>query len=165
MRVRGKVSSIVFVDAFDFDARQCSLVNLAFSAGPFFTFLPRFWDLHPARVRAQNNEPVQPEDNLFRFLLAAPILAAAFWWFALTILSLLRDHSPWIPIASVSLVGYSVIEFDTVSTGYLTDTYNSRAASANASLSFLRATLSGILPLFGLSLGRTMQCSCLPVWR
>lgn len=36
--------------------------------------------------------------------------------------------------------------------GYLTDTYTSHAASANASLSFLRAVLSGILPLFGHSM-------------
>jgi hypothetical protein len=49
----------------------------------------------------------------------------------------------------LTLVGFSVVEFDTVLAGYLTDTYTSHAASANASLSFLRAVLSGVLPLFG----------------
>lgn len=140
---------IVFVEDFGFDARHCSLVNLAFSVGAIFTFLPRLYDWHLARARTQENKSLQPEDKLFGFLVAAPVLAIAFWWFGLSIPPLVKGKSPWIPIVPLSLVGYSVVEFDTVLTGYLTDTYNSRAGSANASLSFMRATLSGLLPLFG----------------
>jgi hypothetical protein len=140
---------VVFADAFNFDQRQCSLVNLAISFGVLFTFIPRLYDIRVSNHCRRNNIVAQPEDKIFGFLVAAPILAAAFWWFSLTIPPLVEGLSPWIPIASLSLVGFSVVEFDTVLAGYLTDTYTSHAASANASLSFLRAVLSGILPLFG----------------
>jgi hypothetical protein len=125
------------------------LVNLAISFGVLFTFIPRLYDIRVSNHCRRNNIVAQPEDKIFGFLVAAPILAAAFWWFSLTIPPLVEGLSPWIPIASLSLVGFSVVEFDTVLAGYLTDTYTSHAASANASLSFLRAVLSGILPLFG----------------
>jgi hypothetical protein len=140
---------VVFADAFNFNQRQCSLVNLAISFGVLFTIIPRLYDIRVSNHCRRNNIVAQPEDKIFGFLVAAPILAAAFWWFSLTIPPLVKGLSPWIPIASLSLVGFSVVELDTVLAGYLTDTYTSHAASANASLSFLRAVLSGILPLFG----------------
>ena len=140
---------VVFTDAFDFTPRQCSLVNLAISVGVLFTFLPRLYDMRVSNASLRNNIAAQPEDKLFGFLVAAPVLAIAFWAFGLTIAPLVNGLTPWIPIASLALVGFSVVEFDTVLAGYLTDTYTSHAASANASLSFLRAVLSGVLPLFG----------------
>lgn len=140
---------VVFADAYGFSPRQCSLVNLAIPVGVVFTFLPRLYDIKVSNQCRRNNVVAQPEDKIFGFLLAAPILATAFWWFGLTIPPLVTGLSPWIPIASLVLVGFSVVEFDTVLAGYLTDTYASHAASANASLSFLRAVLSAVLPLFG----------------
>lgn len=140
---------VVFADAYGFTPRQCSLVNLAIPVGVVFTFLPRLYDIKVSNHCKRNNIVAQPEDKIFGFLVAAPILAIAFWWFGVTIPPLVTGLSPWIPIASLTLVGFSVVEFGTVLAGYLTDTYTSHAASANASLSFLRAVLSGILPLFG----------------
>ena len=140
---------VVFADAFGFSPRQCSLVNLSISVGVLFTFLPRLHDIRVSNSCRRNNIAAQPEDKLFGFLVAAPVLAIAFWIFSLTIPPLVAGLTPWIPIASLALVGFSVVEFDTVLAGYLTDTYTSHAASANASLSFLRAVLSGVLPLFG----------------
>lgn len=140
---------VVFADAFDFAPRQCSLVNLAISVGVLNTFLPRLYDIRVSNRCRCNNVVAQPEDKIFGFLVAAPVLAIAFWWFGLTVPPLVNGLSPWIPIISLALVGFSVVEFDTVLAGYLTDTYTSHAASANASLSFLRAVLSGVLPLFG----------------
>jgi hypothetical protein len=49
----------------------------------------------------------------------------------------------------VAFVGFAAVEFDTVLAGYLTDVYNSHAASANAPMCFLRALMSGCYPLFG----------------
>jgi hypothetical protein len=139
---------VVFKAAFGFSLRQCSLVNLAIPVGVMFTFLPRLYDIRVSNdCRLKDIKP-QPEDKIFGFLIAAPILAVAFWWFGLTVPPMTTGLSPWVPIASLSLVGFSVVEFDTVLAGYLTDTYTSHAASANASLSFLRAVLSGVLPLF-----------------
>lgn len=143
---------VVFADAFGFTPRQCSLVNLAISVGVIFTFLPRLYDIRVSNICRRNNIVAQPEDKIFGFLVAAPILAVAFWWFGLTVPPMAKGLSPWIPIASLSLVGFAVVEFDSVLAGYLTDTYTSHAASANASLSFLRAVLSGVLPLFGHSM-------------
>lgn len=143
---------VVFADAFDFSPRQCALVNLALSVGVLFTLLPRLYDIRVSNMCRRNKIVAQPEDKIFGFLVAAPILAVAFWWFGLTIPPLTKGLSPWIPICSLALVGFCVVEFDTVLAGYLTDTYTSHAASANASLSFLRAVLSGILPLFGHSM-------------
>jgi hypothetical protein len=140
---------VVFADAFDFTPRQCSLVNLAVPVGVLFTFLPRLYDISVSNHCRRNNIVAQPEDKIFGFLVAAPILAIAFWWFGLTIPPLVKGLSPWIPIVSLTLVGFSVSEFDTVLAAYLTDTYTSHAASANASLSFLRVVLFGVLPLFG----------------
>jgi hypothetical protein len=140
---------VVFADVLNFTPRQCSLVNLAISIGVLFTFLPRLYDMRVSNACRRNNIATQPEDKLFGFLVAAPVLAIAFWAFGLTIPPLVNGLTPWIPIASLALVGFSVVEFDTVLAGYLTDTYTSHAASANASLSFLRAVLSGVLPLFG----------------
>lgn len=140
---------VVFADAFDFTPRQCSLVNLAISVGVLFTFLPRLYDIRVSNACRRNNIAAQPEDKLFGFLVAAPVLAIAFWLFGLTIPALVSGLTPWVPIASLAMVGFSVVEFDTVLAGYLTDTYTSHAASANASLSFLRAVLSGVLSLVG----------------
>lgn len=139
---------VVFADAFGFTPRQCSLANLSISVGVLFTFLPRLHDIRVSNACRRKNVAAQPEDKLFGFLVAAPVLAIAFWVFSLTISPLVTNLTPWIPIASLALVGFSVVEFDTVLAGYLTDTYTSHATSANASLSFLRAMLSGVLPLF-----------------
>jgi hypothetical protein len=140
---------VVFKTAFGFSLRQCSLVNLAIPVGVLFTFLSRLYDIRVSNDCRRRNIIAQPEDKIFGFLVAAPILAVAFWWFGLTVPPMTTGLSPWIPIASLALVGFSVVEFDTVLAGYLTDAYTSHAASANASLSFLRAVLSGVLPLFG----------------
>lgn len=140
---------VVFAETYGFTPRRCSLVNLAIPVGVVFTFLPRLYDIKVSNHCRRNDIVAQPEDKVFGFLVAAPMLAIAFWWFGLSIPALVTGLSPWVPIASLTLVGFSVVEFDTVLAGYLTDTYTSHAASANASLSFLRAVLSGILPLFG----------------
>ena len=144
-----EVFPVVYVDSYGFSARQCSLVTLSISVGVLFTFLPRLYDLRISNMCRRNNILAEPEDKIFGFLVGAPILAIAFWWFALTVPPLNVSLPPMVSIVSLALVGFSVVEFDTVLSGYLTDTYTSYAASANASLSFLRAVLSGILPVFG----------------
>jgi hypothetical protein len=116
---------VVFADAFDFTPRQCSLVNLAISFGVLFTFVSRLYDISASNHCRRNNIVAQPEDKIFGFLVAAPMLAVAFWWFGLTIPPLVKGLTPWILIASLALVGFSVVEFDTVLAGYLTDTYTS----------------------------------------
>ena len=86
---------------------------------------------------------------MFGFLIAAPILAGGLWWFAWTVPPMTRGLSPWVSISSLGLIGYSTVDIDSLLAGYLCDTYATHAASANAPMSFLRAILSGIFPLFG----------------
>lgn len=56
--------------------------------------------------------------------------------------------SPFVSIVSLVLVGGCTNEFDGILQGYLTDSYATYAASANAPLAFLRGILSGVFPLF-----------------
>ena len=100
--------------------------------------------------------PLEPEDKLFGFYVAAPVLAAGLWWFAWTVPPLVTGVSPCASIASLVLVGFSVVEFDNVLSEYLCDTYATYAASANAPMAFLRATISGVFPLFGQRLFRSL---------
>jgi len=92
---------------------------------------------------------MEAEDKLFGFYIAAPVLAVGLWWFAFTVPPLAKNTSPWVSISSLTPIGYATVEFDNVLSGYLTNTYMSYAASANAPMSFLRAILSGVFPLFG----------------
>lgn len=122
---------------------------LALAVGVLLAFLPRIYDYQVIALRKRQNRPLEPEDKLFGFLIAAPILAGGLWWFAWTVPPLIGGLSPWISIASLVLIGFSTQEFDNLLSGYLCDTYASHAASANAPMAFLRATLSGTFPLFG----------------
>lgn len=60
-----------------------------------------------------------------------------------------KTFSPAASMVPVAFVGFAAVEFDSVLAGYLTDVYNSHAASANAPMCFLRALMSGCYPLFG----------------
>lgn len=90
-----------------------------------------------------------PEDKLVGFYIAAPLLAAAFWWFAWTIPPYGKRDSPVISSLSIILMGFAINEFDYVLIGYIVDTYSSIAASACAPLGFLRAILSAVFPIVG----------------
>ncbi|KAF2773928.1 MFS multidrug transporter [Teratosphaeria nubilosa] len=144
--------SLVYVSgehSYGWSARQGSLVFFAIGIGAVLSILPRFYDVKVANERRSQYAHIEPEDKLFGFYVAAPVLAAGLWWFACSIPPLIEGVSPWVSIASLLFIGYGVVEFDNVLSGYLTDTYASFAASANAPMSFLRAILSGVFPLFG----------------
>lgn len=130
-----------------FTSLQTSLVSLAIGIGIPLTFLPRLYDIRI--LRRKDPSTIEPEDKLFGFYLAAPILAIGLWIFACTIPPVAAHLTPWVSIASLALFGYAVVEFDNVLSGYLTDAYTSHAASAISPMSFLRAILSGVFPLFG----------------
>ena len=103
---------VVYQDGFDFSTKQCSLIMLAIGVGVVFTFLPRIYDVRVAVKRRAENKPLEPEDKLFGFLLAAPVLAAGLWWFAWTVPPLV-NVSPWASVVSLVFLGYSVVEFGT----------------------------------------------------
>ena len=139
----------------NFDERQSSLALIPLAVGLIFGVPLRLYDLHTDSVRSRLNRAPVPEDKLVGFYVAAPILAAGLWWFAWTIGPLVRIH--WIAsMVALLLIGFCTNEFDTVLSGYLTDTYRTYAASANAPSAVLRALLSAAFPLFGRSMFRRL---------
>ncbi|USW58751.1 Putative major facilitator superfamily, MFS transporter superfamily [Septoria linicola] len=124
----------VYTKSFGFTATQASLVFIAIVTSNSNT----------------NTQAIEPEDKLFGFYIAAPILAIGLWLFSLTTPPLIHPSvNPYLSISSLALFGYAVVEFDNILSGYLCDTYTSRTASALAPMSSLRAVLSGTFPLFG----------------
>lgn len=57
--------------------------------------------------------------------------------------------SPAASMVALAPIGFAVVEFDYVLSGYLTDVYGAYAASANASLCVFRAVIGAVYPLFG----------------
>lgn len=140
---------VIYTDGYGLTHRQASLVFLAIAVGVAASILPRFFDIHMASQRRKQRRVIEPEDKLFGFYLAAPVLAIGLWWFSCTVPPLVEGVSAWASIVSLGFFGFAVVEFDNVLSGYLTDTYATYAASANAPMAFLRATMSGVFPLFG----------------
>lgn len=125
---------IVYVEGFGFDEKKASLVLLPMIAGVVLSFLPRIYDVRVAKSCTENGEMWEPEHKLFGFYIAAPVLSLGLWLFSSTVPPLFHT-APWPSISSMIFFGYCVVEFDNVLSGYLTDTYASYAASANASVS------------------------------
>jgi predicted ester cyclase len=92
---------------------------------------------------------IQPEDTIMGFAFGTPALAAGLWWFYGTTPPVLWDAHWAIPTGGLVLVGLGVNEIAYTLSGYLTDTYTVYSASAFAGLAFVRALVSGIMPLIG----------------
>lgn len=135
-------------EEFGFNEHQASLVYIAWIIGLVLTVPLRLNDWRIVSRRLRRNEKVRPEDKITGFYVAAPVLAAALWWFAWTVPPAVNGISPFVSIAALLFVGACTNEFDGILQGYLTDSYTAYAASANASLAFLRAILSGSFPIF-----------------
>jgi uncharacterized membrane protein YuzA (DUF378 family) len=82
-----------------------SLAFIAIGLGIPFSIFPRLWDLHVSSKCRQQKEEMKPEDKIYGFAIAAPVLAIGLWLFSWTIPPLV--HMPW----SVSTVGLILIGF------------------------------------------------------
>lgn len=124
-----------------------SLAFIAIGLGIPFSIFPRLWDLYIISKRKQQKAEVKPEDKIYGFALAAPVLAIGLWLFSWTIPPLV--HTPW-PVSMVGLVmiGFAANEFAYTLNGYLADSYTMYASSSLTTLAFLRAIVSGLMPLF-----------------
>lgn len=134
---------------FHYSVQDGSLVFIVLAVGTLSSLLPRWRDLRITRQRKHKSQPMEPEDKLFGFLIGTPILALAFWWFSGTVPPFVKNVTPALSMIALFPIGFVVVEFDYVLTGYLTDSYAANSAAANAPLCFLRAILSGVYPLFG----------------
>jgi hypothetical protein len=143
---------------FGFSNKHASLafvpIGVGFASGVFM----RLYDSRLLRSRQKKGRYLEPEDKIHGFYVGAPCLAIGFWWFAWTIPPALRTY--WLPsMFSLVLVGFATNEFDCTLAGYLTDSYTIYAASAFASLAFLRAIISGSLPLIASQMYRTLNAN------
>ena len=77
-----------------------------------------------------------------------PFLVISLWWFAGSVPPYV-SISPAVPTIPLLHIGFVVVEFDYVLSGYLTDIYATHAASATVAICFLRTVLSGVFSLFG----------------
>ncbi|OTA36174.1 hypothetical protein BTJ68_03367 [Hortaea werneckii EXF-2000] len=77
--------TVVYGDGFRLSERTTSLIFLAFGIGIVPTFLPRIYDMVLANKQRRKGAHMEPEDKLFGFYVAAPVLAIALWWFGATI--------------------------------------------------------------------------------
>jgi uncharacterized membrane protein YuzA (DUF378 family) len=124
-----------------------SLAFIAIGLGIPISILPRLWDVHVISQKKQRNQEVQPEDKIYGFAIAAPMLAIGLWLFSWTIPPLVHTH--WaVSMVGLVFIGFATNEFAYTLNGYLADSYTIYASSGLAALAFLRALVSGIMPLF-----------------
>ncbi|KAF2220821.1 major facilitator superfamily transporter [Elsinoe ampelina] len=131
----------------NFPPTTASLPFLAMGAGILLSIPPRFLDLRVAKRRKRTNLPLEPEDKLTGFTLAVVALAIGLWWLAWTIPPRVTGVHWAVPTAGLVLVGFAVNEIAYTLSGYLADSYTVYAASAFAGLAFVRAIVSGLMPL------------------
>ncbi|CZT44964.1 related to multidrug resistant protein [Rhynchosporium secalis] len=131
----------------NFTTEHASLSFISIGIGMSLNILPRFYDhFLLKRIKAQS-KMIETEHKIRAFAVAAPILAIGLWCFAWTIPPAVP--APWpVSFLPLILVGFATNDFDCTLSGYLTDSYTSFSASAISSMAFLRAVLSGALPLF-----------------
>jgi hypothetical protein len=130
-----------------FSATSASLPFLALGVGVLFSIFPRFQDIKIARKRKASREPLEPEDKLTGFVLAVVSLALGLWWFAWSIPPAVTSVHWIVPSLGLVLVGFAVNEMAYTLSSYLADSYTVYAASAFAGLAFVRAIVSGLMPL------------------
>ncbi|KAJ5157851.1 uncharacterized protein N7482_008951, partial [Penicillium canariense] len=128
---------------------SATLPLLALVIGICFGVFPHIWDIHKLREKKRQNLQIEPEDKILGFAFGTPALAAGLWWFYSTTPPVLWDSHWALPTGGLVLVGLGVNEIAYTMSGYLTDTYTVYSASAFAGLAFVRALVSGIMPLVG----------------
>ncbi|KAH6618445.1 MFS multidrug transporter [Boeremia exigua] len=134
-------------ESMGFYRASASLPFLAIGLGVLFSIFPRYFDVRAARKRKERGEPLEPEDKLTGFLLAVPSLAIGLWWFAWCIPPAVTTIHWIVPTFGLIFVGFAVNEMAYTLSSYLADSYTVYAASAFAALAFVRALISGLMPL------------------
>lgn len=126
-----------------------SFPMLAIIIGTVFGIFPQIGDAKLLKKKKKMGIPIEPEDKLMGFAYGTPALALGLWWFYGTTPPSLSS-SPWIlPTVPLAFIGFGVNEIAYTMSGYLTDTYTVYAASGFSGLSFVRAIVSGVMPIIG----------------
>jgi MFS family permease len=127
--------------------KTTSLAFIAIGLGIPISVLPRLWDVHVLTKKKRQNQDMKPEDKILGFAIAAPVLAVGLWLFSWTIPPMVHTH--WaVSMVGLVMIGFAANEFAYTLNGYLADSYTIYASSGLATLAFLRALVSGVMPLF-----------------
>ncbi|KAJ5749211.1 uncharacterized protein N7511_010907 [Penicillium nucicola] len=133
--------------AMGFSETHASLVFITIGLGTMLSTFTRFLDSFILNSLRRQGRQIKPEHKLAGLIIGSPFLAIGLWWFAWTIPQ--DAHTSWIvPALSLVIVGYGLTELDTALYGYISDSYLSYSASASAAIAFMRALVSGVVPLF-----------------
>ncbi|UPX11234.1 uncharacterized protein EKO05_0001852 [Ascochyta rabiei] len=124
-----------------------SLAFIAIALGIPLSILPRMWEVRQSKQKKLRNQRTNPEDKIYGFVIAAPVLACSLWLFSWTIPP--RAHTHWaVSMTGLVGIGFAANEFAYTLSGYLADSYTIYASSGLAGLAFFRALVSGLMPLF-----------------
>jgi hypothetical protein len=133
--------------AIGFSETHASLIFITIGLGTVLSTLTRFLDSYILNYLRRQGRQIKPEHKLVGLVIGTPFLAIGLWWFAWTIPPSVQTS--WIvPALSLVFVGYALTELDTALYGYISDSYLSYSASASAAIAFMRALVSGVVPLF-----------------
>lgn len=123
------------------------LAFIAIGLGVPISILPRIREVYMTSHKKRHNQELKPEDKIYGFVVAAPMLAVGLWIFSWTIPP--RVHTHWaVSMVGLMFIGFAANEFAYTLNGYLADSYTIYASSGLATLAFLRALVSGVMPLF-----------------
>lgn len=139
-------SLLIVFTSLGFLRTWASLSLIPLGIGCLLGFLPRFYDKWLLTKRRKQGEVLLPEDKLFEFALATPMLAIALWWFAWTIPPEIYTH--WIvPMLSLILTGFALNDIMFTLQGYLADNYTIYTFSAlTGGLLAQCLLIAGVLP-------------------
>ncbi|KAJ3829780.1 major facilitator superfamily domain-containing protein [Lentinula raphanica] len=139
---------IVFTEGHGFNAGISGLMYLPLMLGGVIavsTYLLTFSPRYEREVKRCSPHPVAPEFRIEMALIAAPIYAASFFWFAWT-------SSPsisfWAPLIAGGAMGFGISWIFLSLFNYIIDTYLMTAASALAANTVVRSLFGAGFPLF-----------------
>ncbi|RDB28449.1 Efflux pump FUB11 [Hypsizygus marmoreus] len=139
---------VVFTEGHHFSASSSGLMYLPIPIGGTLAVVIYVWIYNPKYEREVERcapNPVPPEFRLEIALIAGPLFAASFFWFAWT-------SSPsisfWAPMSSGLLMGFSISWIFLGLFNYIVDAYISVAASSLASNTVIRSLFGAAFPLF-----------------
>ncbi|KAJ4485995.1 MFS general substrate transporter [Lentinula aciculospora] len=139
---------IVFTEGHGFNAGISGLMYLPLMLGgvtAVITYLLTFSPRYEREVQRCAPNPVPPEFRIEMALIAAPVYAASFFWFAWT-------SSPaisfWAPLIAGGAMGFGISWIFLSLFNYIIDTYLMMAASALAANTVVRSLFGAGFPLF-----------------
>jgi multidrug resistance protein len=139
---------IVFAMGHHFNAGISGLMFLPLLLGGLTAVITYIFVFNPRYTRAMEKHaphPVPPEFRLEIALIAAPLFAGSFFWFAWTSNP---SISFWAPMMSGSIIGFSILWIFLALFNYVIDTYLFVAASALAANTVCRSLVGAAFPLF-----------------